>query len=242
MADAYSVPKEKRMRLTHASAFALAAALLVPAVQVAGYQDADQKVAGGGITAPGWKGKVDAKSAQEGMAITDSKFAQEGNAIHITTGPAASYWNPANMAKGDYTVKATFREPKQTYRHPHPYGLFIGGSKLETDQPNMLYCIAYRNGTFLVRQFANGAVNNVVQRAPNPAVHKVEAQDAEITQEIAWNVKGGNAECVINGTVVASLKKADIVGPGKLESTDGIAGIRAAHNSDVYVTGFSVTK
>jgi hypothetical protein len=30
----------------------------------------------------------------------------------VTTGPAVAYWNPANKAAGDYTVKATFTEPK----------------------------------------------------------------------------------------------------------------------------------
>ena len=60
-----------------------------------------------------------------------------------------------------------------------------------------------------------------------------------MTQEIAWNVKGDKAECMVNGTVVASFPKADIVGPDKLESTDGIYGIRVSHNLDVMVTGLS---
>jgi pentose-5-phosphate-3-epimerase len=76
----------------------------------------------------------------------------------------------------------------------------------------------------------------VSRRAPNPAVHKAEA-DGGVTQEIAWNVKGDKAECMVNGTVVASLPKADIVGAGKLESTDGVYGIRVSHNLDVLVTG-----
>ncbi len=63
-----------------------------------------------------------------------------------------------------------------------------------------------------------------------------------MVQDIAWNVKDGRAECVINGKTVASFNKAEIVGPGKLESTDGIAGIRVTHNTDVVVTNFAVTK
>ena len=50
------------------------------------------------------------------------------------------------------------------------------------------------------------------------------------------------ADCKINGTVVASFPKADLVGAGKLTSLDGIAGIRVAHNVDVNVTNFKVTK
>ena len=35
--------------------------------------------------------------------------AAEDGGLHVTTGPAVTYWNPANVAKGDYTVKATFK-------------------------------------------------------------------------------------------------------------------------------------
>jgi len=55
-------------------------------------------------------------------------------------------------------------------------------------------------------------------------------------------VKGGKADCVINGTTVASLPAADIVGPGKLESTDGIWGIRVSHNMDLTASKLSASK
>jgi hypothetical protein len=32
------------------------------------------------------------------------------------------------------------------------------------------------------------------------------------------------------------------VGPGKLESLDGIVGLRFTHNTDVFVTDFKVSK
>jgi hypothetical protein len=235
------------MRLVHASAVAVAVALLIPAIQAssghpqaaapAPAQDTDRKVAGGGITAKGWQGKVDANNKQ-GLTINDSKFAPEGGGFHITTGPATTYWNPANTAKGDYSVKATFREPKQTYNHPHPFGVFIAGKGLDTDQPSMLYCVAYRDGTFLVRQFGGGTVTTVAKKAPNDAVAKASGPEAEVTQEVGWNVKGGKADCVINGKVVYSTDPATV----KLDSTDGIYGIRTTHNSDVFVTNFGMGK
>src|SRR5688572_32281228 len=114
------------MRLAHAAA-ALVVTLFIPVVHgqqpapPAAAQDADRKVAGGGITVKGWQGKVDAGAAKQGMSTADAKFASEGKGFRITTGPATTYWNPANTAKGDYTVKATFREPKQNNNHPHPF-------------------------------------------------------------------------------------------------------------------------
>ena len=79
-------------------------------------------------------------------------------------------------------------------------------------------------------------------RTPHEAVKKAATADESVTQEIAWVVKGGNADCVINGASVASLKAADIVGPGKLESTDGIWGIRVSHNMDLIVTKLAAAK
>ena len=226
------------MRLVHASAVALVVALFVPAVHG---QDADKKVAGGGITAKGWQGKVDPGNKQ-GLTINDAKFAPEGGGFRVTTGAAGIYWNPSNVAKGDFTVKATFKEPKQTYSHPHPFGLFIAGKNLDTDKPSYLYCVAQRSGDYLVRQFTDGTVSNVVRRSPNAAINKTADTNAEVTQEVAWTVKGKKAECSVNGTVVHTIDLADPANTVKLDTTDGVYGIRVTHNSDVIVTGLAQSK
>ena len=225
------------MRLLQGT-IALATALLVAGLHA---QDADRSVAGGGIKAAGWQGKVDPNAAKQGKSINDSKFVQEGNVLRLTIGPAAIYWNPKNTAKGDYTVKATFAESKVTSNHPHPYGVFIGGSNLESEQPSLMYCVAYGDGSFLVRQFSGGAVNTLAKKQPHEAVRKA-GTDGSVTNQVGWRVKGGRAECLINGTAVAGFDAGEIVGAGKLASTDGIAGIRVSHNLDVAVSDFAVAK
>jgi len=49
-------------------------------------------------------------------------------------------------------------------------------------------------------------------------------------------------ECSINGTVVEGYDKSAVAGPGKLTSTDGVYGLRFAHNTEVVVTGLTMTK
>ena len=56
------------------------------------------------------------------------------------------------------------------------------------------------------------------------------------------SVKGDSVSCSINGTVVATYPKADVVAAGKLKSTDGVYGIRFAHNTDAVVSDLKVTK
>jgi hypothetical protein len=75
----------------------------------------------------------------------------------------------------------------------------------------------------------------------NAAVHKA-AVGEPVTQEIAISVKGDRVECSINGTVVAGYDKSAVVTAGKLASTDGVYGLRFAHNTEVIVTGLSITK
>jgi len=76
----------------------------------------------------------------------------------------------------------------------------------------------------------------------NAAIHKAAGQGQPVTQEIAMSVKGDKVDCSINGSVVASYDKSAVVGPGKLKSTDGVYGIRFAHNTEGTVTGLTATK
>jgi hypothetical protein len=120
----------------------------------AGAQDAARPVSGGGISVPGWTGQIDDNEMKAGQVLDNSKLAPAPNGFTVTTGPAVTYWNPANKATGE----------------------------------------------------------------------------------------GDRAECAINGAVVAGYDKAAVVGTGKLTSTDGVYGIRFAHNTEATVTGLTVTK
>jgi hypothetical protein len=73
-------------------------------------------------------------------------------------------------------------------------------------------------------------------------VNKASAKGEPVTQEIALSVKGDKVECAINGKVVGSYDKASVVGEGKLKSTDGLYGIRFGHNTEVKVSGLTITK
>ena len=154
-------------------------------------QESSRSVAAGGISVPGWAGKVDANEASRGQTLNGAKLAKEGDKLHVTTGPAVTYWNPDNKASGNYTVKATFTEPKYMAlnSHPHPYGIMIGGNDLGTDQASFLYCAADGNGQFIVRGFGPAAFQlNGGHGEANAAVHKAAAPGEPVTQEIAVSV------------------------------------------------------
>lgn len=228
------------MRRISGLTLALATVALVPFGLAQAQAETARSVAGGGISVPGWMGTADG-----GASVNDAKFAKVGNDFHVTTGPATTYWNSADKATGNYTVKATFNEPKfqNLNSHPHPYGLVIGGNDMGTPEASYLYCAVNGNGTFIVRGMGPKPFQmNGRMGAANEAIHKAAGVGSPVTNEVALSVKGDKVECAINGTVVASYPKSEVVGAGKLKSTDGLYGLRSAHNTEVMVSGLTMTK
>ena len=233
------------MRPTPRPTLTIAAFILVAVASDARSQDSARAVAHGGIFVSGWAGKVDAGEAQAGQKLENAKFIAEGGGFHVTTGPAVTYWNTTNRVAGNYTVKATFTESNYMglNNHPHPYGIVVGGNDLGTDQQSYLYCAAYGNGTFVVRGFGPAPFRVNGQRGEaNAAVNKAAGKGSPVTQEIAVSVRGDHVECAINGTVVGSYQKSDVVGAGKLTSTNGVYGLRFGHNTEAVVTGLTVIR
>ena len=87
------------MRL-YASALA-ALVIFAPTVIAQGQPEAARVVADGGISVPGWTGKIDPQEEKAGQVLNNAKLAPAGKALQVTTGPAVTYWNPANKAAGN---------------------------------------------------------------------------------------------------------------------------------------------
>lgn len=231
------------MRYLHTSLFSVAAACLLSGVAVA-QDDVSRAVTDGGISVPGWMGRIDAKEATAGMTLNNARLAARGTGLHVKTGPAVTYWNPANRVSGDYTVRATFTEENYMAlnSHPHPYGIVIAGNGMGTDQQRYLYCAAYGNGRFIVRGFGPAPFQLNGRGAEHAAVNKAAGPGQPVAQEIAVSVRGNTVDCAINGTVVASYAKGDVLAPGRLGSTDGVYGLRFGHNTEVMVNDLTVTR
>ena len=233
----------QRLPATVTTAATIAALALLCGTATARAQETTRKVEGGGISVPGWKGALDPGAS--GATLDDAKLAKQGDALHATTGPAVAYWNAADTVSGEYTVTATFTESKymNLNDHPHPYGIVIAGNDMGTPQQSYLYCAAYGNGSFIVRGFGPEPFQMNGRRGEtNGAVHKAAGPGEPVTQEIAMTVTADQVQCSVNGALVASYPKAAVLGEGKLESTDGVYGIRFGHNTEGTVTGLTVTR
>lgn len=208
-------------------------------------QDESIAVADGGIHVEGWAGRIDAQEVRAGLRLEDASLASRGADLHVRTGPAVTYWRDADAASGNYTVSATFTEHEYMAlnNHPHPYGIVIAGNGMGTDDQNYLYCAAYGDGRFIVRGFGPEPFQMNGRRGEeHEAVSRAPGQGQPVTQQIAMTVRDGTVTCSINGAVVASYDRADVVQDGRLTTTDGAYGIRFGHNTEATVTGLTLTR
>lgn len=223
-------------------AYAATAMLVLSAATLSAQanSDPDKVVADGGVKVAGWTGRIDPRAASQGRKITEAKFISMGSGIHVTAGPAAIYWNPANAPAGNYSVKATFNQTKAS-AHPEGYGLIIAGRDLEAANESYLYFLVRQDGKFLVNHRANDStVHKIVDWTANPAVKAID-ESGKASNALAVNVDATSVHFLVNGTEVHVLPRSVIEsGPDHSGST-GIAGIRVNHNLDVHIDGFAVT-
>src|SRR6059058_420960 len=135
----------------------------------------------------GWKVRPDSSaSASDPDAAGNIKFVTMGTGFHATNPRAAVYWNPANTATGNYTVRGTFTLMKPS-GHTNYYGLVFGGSDLEGAQQSYTYFEVAQNGTWLIKRRNGDATENVAPKTPNDAVKKPGA-DGKSTNELEVRV------------------------------------------------------
>jgi hypothetical protein len=180
----------------------------------------------------GWRERIDrSTNAQDPDAPGPVKFMAMGTGFHATNPQAAVYWNPANTASGNYTIKGTFVLQKPS-NHTNYYGLIFGGSELEGAAQKYVYFMVAQDGTWLIKHRDGNNTMDVAARAPNAAVKKPD-DSGKSTNVLEVRVQADKIDYVVNGTVVHSTPKT-----GMTANTNGIYGIRVNHFLEVHIDGF----
>lgn len=184
----------------------------------------------------GWMLRSDrSTTAEDPDAPGADKLMPMGSGLHVIAPQAAVFWQPADTASGNYTLKATFTLNKST-GYLEYYGLIFGGSNLDSAQQQYLYFVITDDGTWLIKRRNGGRAEEVADKTPSPAIKKPDAKGSCInTLEV--RVMPEKVDFAINGTVVKSLPKT-----GAASKTDGMYGLRVNHHLDVQVDGFGVSK
>lgn len=188
-------------------------------------------------TTKGWMVRADrSTSATDPDGAGTIQFMSMGTGFHAVTPQAAVFWNAANNAAGNYSVKGNFRLLKPS-GHNNYYGLVFGGSGLDGAAQNYIYFLVAQDGTWLIKKREdNATTRDVAPKAANAAVKKPDDKGTS-TNALEVRVLADKIEYLVNGTTVHTTPKT-----GLTAKTDGTWGIRVNHLLEVHVDGLSMTK
>jgi hypothetical protein len=214
-----------RRSLTTLSLLALAATPLA----AQGANDPTHKVEGGALPA-GWMGRTDKPTDK----LTDAKFVAMGSGFHATSGPAAIYWNPKNVASGAFVATTTVTQTKAP-THPEAYGIFFMGKDLDTPKQNYAYFLVRGDGKYMVNHRAGAEVHKIIPWTDSPAANKADANGKATNKLTVDASKADSVRLLVNDKQVAALPMSHL---GK---TDGLVGLRVNHNLDVHIGDLTIT-
>lgn len=186
----------------------------------------------------GWSMRLDRRTAMP----TDAKFVSMGTGFHVTTSNsgAAVFYNPKDMGSGQYSVAATFKASKSM--NHESYGIFIGGSNLQDSTQNYLYLVIRPlDGHFAIgHRDSNGrpAYLSAITDPANAAINMDSPKDSSSTNTVMIHVAADTVHFIVNGKVVKALAKSQLGGA----KTDGQAGIRINHGTDLHIDSWTGVK
>lgn len=173
-------------------------------------------------------------STDKSANAADTKFQAMGSGYHVTSGPAAIYFNPAHQSTGAFTANASFGvRSGGSDGHFEGYGLFIGGTDVnDPARQQYFYYLVRGDGKFFFAHRAGAEVHKLVDWTENPAVNKQIAGGA-VSQVLSVQVTADSLHLSANGKRVHSLAR------GQLR-TDGQVGLRVNHNLNLHISAFEV--
>jgi hypothetical protein len=192
--------------------------------------DPDKAVKQAGAMPDGWMGATD----RPGQKVADANFVQMGKGMHVTSGPAAVYWNTANVApKGPWSFGASFGQ-RVAPEHPEAYGLVWAADKLGTPEASYLYYIVRGDGKYMVRHRANATeIHDITPWTDSPALNKNDpTKNGAATNVLEVRVAADSVRLMANGKQVTAYATKTL-GYG-----EGTYGFRINHNLNVHISDF----
>jgi hypothetical protein len=177
----------------------------------------------------GWSMRLDATDA-----TAPPKFFPAGDGLHVTSGPAAIYYQPAQVMKRDFRISATFTQTKAP-QHPEAVGLFLGGKNLDGAEQEYGYLIVRGDGKYSIKHRAGAEVHTIQDWVEHAQVNKQDAA-GKATNTLLMEVIGNKVRMLINGEEIRSFDRKNFF------QTDGMLGMRINHHLDVHISDFKVER
>lgn len=178
----------------------------------------------------GYKAVVDAGVSDPGQFVVSDS----AGVVRFTSGPAGVAWRPVDViGPGDVRVAATFHLFGAPVAYREAYGIFVGGRDLESESQVYGYFLVRADGAFAIRTRRGDDIETLVEWTPHDAVQRVGADGDEPVNTLVIQVRGTDADFLINDTRVFSMDVREL-------RPQGLAGVRINHRLDVGLTSWSV--
>lgn len=178
----------------------------------------------------GWKVRTDKPDA----SASDIQFVDMPPGWHITTGPAAIFYQPDRTAEDNYRIQSTIFLFDPGRRHREAYGVLFGGRDLEGDGQAYSYFLIRDTGDFLVKRRTGGDTESVVPWTHSDAIMKYPGGGEQAKNTLAVEVGTEAVDLYINGQKVTSVPRSKL-------DTEGVVGLRVNHMLNVHVSELEVT-
>jgi hypothetical protein len=179
----------------------------------------------------GWKVRFDRPGSTEADL---EMFVAMPPGWHITTGPAAIFWDPSVSASGDFRLEMeVFLFDPDGRREA--FGVFFGGRELETGAQRYTYFLIRDGGEFLVKRRDGDQTPTVREWTAHGAIRSYadRGDDASVKNVLAVEAGAETVRFFVNGEGVASVPRSEV-------DTDGSVGIRVNHALNVHVSRLEV--
>jgi hypothetical protein len=166
-----------------------------------------------------------------GTSESDVYFVEMPPGWHITTGPAAIFYDPARTATGSYRLSA------EVYLFPgerrEGVGVFFGGRQLDGPDQSYAYFLIRKDGRFLVKTRHGSETQVVVPWTEHAAIVPQEGGEDAVKNVLRVEVGSEAVGFYVNGEQVTSVPRSAL-------ECDGTVGLRVNHGLNVHVSTLAV--
>jgi hypothetical protein len=172
------------------------------------------------------------KTLTDGGVTDTVSFVPMPPGWHVTTGPGALLYDPAHTASGRYAVSM------EVYLFPGTsqsgYGLFVGGSALESADAGYLAFTVTRDGAAAVERVEGARRTTLLPAWRAAAVKPHPGGDETVFNVLTVRIEPDSVRFDANGARVAALPRGTL-------PLDGAFGIRAGAGVNLHVSNIDFT-
>lgn len=175
-----------------------------------------------------WKMRTD----EEPLTKAPPRFWTMPPGWHITSGPAAIYYDPAQVARGEFRLESQqFLFPPG--EHHEGYGFFFAGRDLDGPNQAYTYFLVRRDGKFLIKQRNGAQTRDLVPWTEHAAIVKHDKGEGTTKNELAIEAGATAVDFIVNGQRVHSIPRAQLNPEGQL-------GLRVNHRVNAHITYLAI--